>query len=78
MKVYASKAAEPVSTTPEVPFLVRVSTSNVPIRTGPGKDCTKTGRTTGIGVFTIVEVNNGWGRLKSGAGWINLDKMQLL
>lgn len=28
---------------------------------------------TGIGTFTIMEVKNGWGRLKSGAGWIYLD-----
>lgn len=39
----------------------------------------KTGETTGKGVFTIVEVKAGqgasvgWGRLKSGAGWISLD-----
>lgn len=39
----------------------------------------KTGETTGKGVFTIVEVkagqgaSAGWGRLKSGAGWISLD-----
>ena len=34
---------------------------------------------TGVGVFTIMEVKSGkgstvgWGRLKSGAGWIHLD-----
>jgi hypothetical protein len=28
---------------------------------------------TGKGVFTIVEVSDGWGRLKSGAGWIWLE-----
>lgn len=39
----------------------------------------KTGEKTGKGVFTIVEVkagqgaSAGWGRLKSGAGWISLD-----
>ena len=39
----------------------------------------KTGAYTGKGVFTIIEVkegqgsNTGWGRLKSGAGWICLD-----
>ena len=39
----------------------------------------KTGEKTGKGVFTIVEVkagqgaSTGWGRLKSGAGWISLD-----
>lgn len=44
-----------------------------------GKRDAKTGETTGKGVFTIVEVkagqgaSAGWGRLKSGAGWISLD-----
>lgn len=39
----------------------------------------KTGMYTGVGVFTIMEVKSGkgsdagWGRLKSGAGWISLD-----
>ena len=29
-----------------------------------------TGKYTGKGVFTIVEVKDGWGKLKSAAGWI--------
>lgn len=47
--------------------------------TGAGTNYAKTGETTGKGVFTIVEVKAGqgasvgWGRLKSGAGWISLD-----
>lgn len=47
--------------------------------TGAGTNYAKTGETTGKGVFTIVEVkagqgaSAGWGRLKSGAGWISLD-----
>ena len=76
VKVYASKAEAAGETLPQVPFLVRITTSKLPIRTGPGKDYTKTGKTTGIGIFTIVELKNNWGRLKSGAGWINLDKVQ--
>ena len=62
----------------EMPFLVRVSIPNLNIRTGPGTNY-KARRFTGIGTFTIVEVENGpgsesgWGRLKSGAGWISLD-----
>ena len=28
---------------------------------------------TGKGVFTITEVQDGWGKLKSGAGWIYLE-----
>lgn len=62
-----------------VPFKVRVSISYLNIRTGPGTNHSKTGKFTGIGVFTITEVRegqgsvSGWGRLKSGAGWICLD-----
>ena len=52
-----------------VPFLVKAG--NVIIRTGPGEGYPMTGRT-GNGVFTVVEVKDGWGKLKSGAGWVEL------
>ena len=54
----------------KVPFLVKAK--NLPIRTGPGEGYPMSGRTTGNGVFTIVEVKDGYGRLKSGVGWIEL------
>ena len=62
-----------------VPFLVRVSISNLNIRKGAGTNYARTGKYTGKGIFTIMEVKSGqgsdagWGRLKSGAGWISLD-----
>ena len=56
---------------PEVPFLVRVSIDDLNYRSQPSVKGSIRGQT-GKGVFTIVEVSNGWGRLKSGAGWINL------
>ncbi len=65
-----------------VPFKVRVTATDLNIRTGPGTDTAKTGKFTGAGVFTITEVKDGpgsakgWGRLKSGAGWIALDYAQ--
>lgn len=73
--VYESKAAEPAV---KVPFLVKISISDLNIRKGPGTDY---GRVRFIepGVFTIMEVRTGqgssagWGRLKSGVGWISLD-----
>ena len=74
VNIYTSK-----TTAAEVPFLVKVSISDLNIRKGPGTDYAKTGKFTGKGVFTIVEVQSGqgasagWGRLKSGAGWISLD-----
>ena len=63
----------------DCPFTVKVSVPDLNIRKGAGTDTAKTGKFTGVGVFTIVEVKNGkgavkgWGKLKSGAGWISLD-----
>lgn len=61
------------------PFKVKVDITDLNIRTGAGTNYAKTGATTGVGVFTITEVkagkgaDAGWGKLKSGAGWISLD-----
>ena len=68
-----------VKAKPTDPFFVRVDIARLNIRTGPGTDYSLTGKYTGKGAFTIVEVSNGtgsnsgWGKLKSGAGWISLD-----
>ena len=73
-----SGAAGGMSNT-DCPFTVTVSVPDLNIRKGAGTDTAKTGKFTGVGVFTIVEVKNGkgavkgWGKLKSGAGWISLD-----
>ena len=48
----------------------------VEIRKGPGAGYGKAERKCPAGLFTIVEVKNGWGRLKSGAGWIQLSKTE--
>ena len=61
------------------PYLVEVTATDLNIRKGPGTNYGKTGKFTGKGVFTITEEragtgsNKGWGKLKSGAGWISLD-----
>ena len=63
----------------DVPYMVQVSVSDLNIRKGPGTNYGNTGYVTGRGVFTIVEVSGGvgsdtgWGKLKSGMGWISLD-----
>lgn len=58
---------------PSVPFTVEVLISDLNIRKGAGMNYAVTGKYTGKGVFTITEVSNGWGKLKSGAGWIYLE-----
>lgn len=60
-------------------FKVKVNIKNLCVRKGPGTNYSKTGKYTGIGTFTIVDVKTGkgstagWGKLKSGAGWMSLD-----
>lgn len=58
---------------PSTPFLVKVNVPDLNIRTSPGMGDNLTGQYTGVGTFTIMEVRDGWGRLKSGAGWIYID-----
>ena len=65
-------ASETVSSFPETPFTVQVLISDLNYRKGPGMSYAVKGQT-GKGVFTITEVRNGWGKLKSGAGWIYLE-----
>lgn len=58
-----------VNKLPSVPFSVHVLIDDLNYRSGPSMKSAVKG-TTGIGTFTIVEVRDGWGRLKSDAGWI--------
>lgn len=66
----------------DCPFMVKVDIDDLNIRKSAGTNTAKTGKYTGKGVFTIMEVregkgsDKGWGRLKSGAGWISLDYCQ--
>ena len=78
---YAGTAAAPAQTTPDADgsFVVKVSITNLNIRRGPGTNYARTGYFTGKGTFEITEVTtgegsrSGWGKLKSGEGWISLD-----
>ena len=64
------------SLTLSAPYMVRVSIPNLNIRRGPGTSYPKTGKFTGVGIFTVVEEKDGWGLLKAYAekrnGWISL------
>lgn len=53
-------------------FLVKVTCNCLNIRKEPNAKSKKTGAITDHGIYTIVEESNGWGKLKSGAGWICL------
>lgn len=76
--VYEPKAAEPEA---KVPFLVKVSISDLNIRKGPGTNYDRV-QFCPPSIYTILEVKAGqgsaagWGRLKSGIGWVSLEFCQ--
>lgn len=60
----------------DLPFKVKVTADALNVRIGPGPNyeismdehhCIRD-----KGIYTIVDVKNNWGKLKSGAGWISL------
>lgn len=77
--VKTGTASGSTSTNTTTSYQVRIDSTCLNIRKGPGTNYARTGAFTGKGVFTIVDVktgqgsNSGWGKLKSGAGWISLD-----
>lgn len=68
-KGYKTGASGSVATTGS--FKVKVTITDLYIRKGPGTKYATKGFIK-PGVYTIVETRSGWGRLKSGAGWIYL------
>lgn len=64
----SSASKDTVTSFPTVTFQVQVIIGDLNIRKSPNGE--KTGKYTGKGTFTITKVSNGWGKLKSGAGWI--------
>ena len=75
----ASGSAKPTTTTTQpsnnstkTSFVVKVTIDSLNIRKGPGTNYDVVGSVKKGQAYTIVEVNGSWGKLKSGAGWINI------
>ena len=69
----AQKPTEPAvkPTASNTNYRVRVTIKDLNIRTEPSASSKSKGHIV-PGVYTIVQESNGWGKLKSGAGWIKL------
>lgn len=69
--VSAPKSSNPdtVRVFPSIPFSLKVIIDDLNYRAEPSMDGKVNGQT-GKGAFTIVEVKDGWGRLKSSTRWI--------
>ena len=75
-EVYSNKPSSGGSGSSGSGTVYRVTADVLNVRTGPG---TSYGVATQIKkgqAYTIVEIKNGWGKLKSGAGWVSMDYMQ--
>lgn len=57
----------------ETSFKVKITADVLNVRSGAGTNYKVTTQVKKGDVYTIVETLNGWGKLKSGAGWISLD-----
>ena len=80
-KVYPESKIEPVTPAPitpvepevKLPYLVRITASVLNVRSGPGMNYKTRTQVRQNEVYTIVALEDNWGKLKSGAGWICLD-----
>lgn len=67
----------------DIPFTVKVDTDNVGVYTGPGSNYNHVFNLE-RGIFTVIEIrtgegsDKGFGRLKSGVGWIYLDDISII
>ena len=70
---YVKPYVEPsTGTSKVVSYRVRITADSLNVRKEPNATAKVTTTVKKGNVFTIVEEKNGWGKLKSGAGWINL------
>ena len=61
----------------EIPYLFKITDPDYPLYDGPGYGYDNAGTVKEAGVYTIIEEardedDDLWGKLKSGAGWVNL------
>lgn len=68
-----SKYLKSVKASGFTPYTVKVITSALNIRSGPGIKYKIVGTIRDKGVYTIVDEDGTWGKLKSGEGWISLN-----
>ena len=81
--VVEEKEEVSTNTIPTCPFKVKVSIKDLNIRAGAGTNY-NVNKVIPVGIYTIIEIKQGkgsrlgWGKLKSGAGWISLDFCEVL
>lgn len=67
-----------IQTSSTVNYLARVTVNSLNVRSSPNSNASINGVIKNGGVYTIVQEEGGFGKLKSGAGWIDLKYVQKL
>lgn len=60
------------------PYLIRVPADNVPLYHSANKNSGIVRRLSRFSLLTIVDEKNGFGKIKVGAGWVELEKVKKL
>ena len=71
-----TSSSQTVITPASTNYVVKITADTLNIRKGPGVSYSVVGELGKGEAYTIVETQNGWGKLKSGVGWINLSYTQ--
>ena len=69
---YGLKKTSTTKTTTTKGYKVKINTAVLNVRNGAGTNYKVNTTVKKNEVYTIIEEKNGWGKLKSGAGWIKL------
>lgn len=70
--VYPEAKTETKDESKDFPYLVKITADVLNVRRGPGTSYRIATTVRKNGIYTIVDESDGWGKLKSGAGWIKL------
>ncbi len=57
------------------PFIIQIPTSNFPVYHSPSKNSGVIKRLNHFALITIIDEKNGFGKIKMGPGWIELEKV---
>ena len=72
-QAWDSFKASLTATTATTGYLVKITADTLNVRAGAGTNYKINTRVKKNEVYTIIQEQNGWGKLKSGAGWISLN-----
>ncbi len=75
-KPKTTKPKTQTSTVKDESFKVKITANILNVRAGAGTNFKINAKVKKGEVYTIVESKNGWGKLKSGSGWISLEHTQ--